>query len=42
MQIVEEFYRVRFGRQELDAAKALELRRGLDELAAGSQPRPEK
>jgi protein-glutamine gamma-glutamyltransferase len=36
VQVVEEFYRVRFGRQELDAAAVETLHKTLEELSAGS------
>ena len=37
MQVVEAFYRVRFGRRELDPAAARTVERALEELTAGSE-----
>ena len=37
MQVVEAFYRVRFGRSELDPAAARTVERALEELTAGSE-----
>ena len=38
VQVVEAFYRVRFGRQVLDAAAAQTVEQALEELTAGPPP----